>query len=98
MISPEAQLEKQNSEIWGDPSVLSFEKLNKNLKKDFENLLSKSTDLSFQDLDKKFLNLTLVGSKLLKKVGLQDMEQLIERKKILLFLLFLLILGIYLFQ
>ena len=53
MISPEAQLEKQNSEIWGDPSVLSFEKLNKNLKKDFENLLSKSTDLSFQDLDKK---------------------------------------------
>ena len=53
MISPEAQLEKQNSEIWGDPSVLSFEKLNKNLKKDFENLLSKSTDLSFQDLEKK---------------------------------------------
>ena len=53
MISPEAQLEKQNSEIWGDPSVLSFEKLNKKLKKDFENLLSKSTDLSFQDLEKK---------------------------------------------
>ena len=53
MISPEAQLEKQNSEIWGDPSVLSYEKLNKNLKKDFENLLSKSTDLSFQDLEKK---------------------------------------------
>ena len=53
MISPEAQLEKQNSEIWGDPSVLSFEKLNKKLKKDFENLLNESTDLSFQQLEKK---------------------------------------------
>ena len=53
MISPEAQLEKQNAEIWGDPSVLSFDKLNTNLKKDFENLLNKSTDLSFQDLGKK---------------------------------------------
>ena len=53
LISPEAQLEKQNVKIWGDPSVLSFNKLNKNLKKEFENLLNKSTDLSFQDLGKK---------------------------------------------
>ena len=53
MISPEAQLEKQNANVWGDPSVLSFDKLNKNLRKDFENLLNKSTDLSLEDLGKK---------------------------------------------
>jgi len=53
LLSPEAQLEKQNPKIWGDPSVLSIKRLKIDMQKQFKSLLDQSTDLSFLDLEKK---------------------------------------------
>ncbi len=53
LISPEAQLKKQDPKVWGDPSVISISKLDNENKKKFKRLLEKSTDLTFLDLEKK---------------------------------------------
>ena len=53
LISPEAQLKKQDSKIWGDPNVLSFKKLEKKWLKKFDELLEGPAKISQTDLDNK---------------------------------------------
>ena len=53
LISPEAQIKKQDPMIWGDPTVLSISKLDEVDKKKFDKYLKNSTDLSYLDLEKK---------------------------------------------
>ena len=53
LISPEAQIKKQDPKIWGDPTVLSISKLDKSDKQKFDKYLKNSTDLSYLDLEKK---------------------------------------------
>ena len=53
MISPEAQLRKNQQSIWGDPTVLNYKKLSKKWKNKFEKLSKGPATISFKDLDKK---------------------------------------------
>ena len=53
LISPEAQMKKQDPDVWGDPSVISISKLDKKNKDKFKNYLKNSTNLSYLDLEKK---------------------------------------------
>ena len=53
LISPEAQLKKQDSNIWGDPNILSFKKLEKKWLKKFNELLEGPAKISQSDLQNK---------------------------------------------
>ena len=53
LISPEAQLKKQDSNIWGDPNILSFKKLEKKWLKKFDELLEGPAKISQSDLQNK---------------------------------------------
>ena len=50
LISPEAQLKKQDKTFWGDPSVISLEKLDKNWKNKFNSLPIGLATLSNEEL------------------------------------------------
>lgn len=52
LMSPEAQARKANSDIWGDPTVLSMSRLNQDDRKKFEYLPLGKATLSGGDLDK----------------------------------------------
>ncbi len=53
LISPDAQLKKQNKDIWGDPSVLSINKLNLEFKIKFNKLPRGVATLSNDELQNK---------------------------------------------
>ncbi len=53
MISPEAQLRKQDPKIWGDPTVFSFEKLDKSWRRKFFKISNHLSRVSNEDLNKK---------------------------------------------
>ena len=53
LISPEAQLKKQDKTFWGDPSVISVEKLDKNWKNEFTILPRGVATLSNEELTMK---------------------------------------------
>ncbi len=53
LISPEAQIKKQDSRIWGDPSILSFESLEKKFQNEFNKLNKSLSDINQKDLEKK---------------------------------------------
>ena len=52
MLSPEAQVRKANSDVWGDPTVLSMPKLSDTQRMAFENLPRGIATLSDDDLDR----------------------------------------------
>ena len=54
LISPYAQLRKQNNKYWGDPSVLSMDKLNMDWKKKFNETSKGVATLSNEELKMKF--------------------------------------------
>ena len=54
LISPYAQLRKQNNKYWGDPSVLSMDKLNMDWKKKFNEISKGIATLSNEELKMKF--------------------------------------------
>ena len=54
LISPYAQLRKQNNKYWGDPSVLSMDKLNMDWKKKFNETSKGVATLSNDELKMKF--------------------------------------------
>ena len=54
LISPDAQLRKQNNKFWGDPSVLSMDKLNIGWKKKFNETSKGIATLSNDELKMKF--------------------------------------------
>ena len=54
LISPYAQLRKQNNKYWGDPSVLSMDKLNMDWKKKFNETSKGVATLSSEELKMKF--------------------------------------------
>ena len=53
LISPEAQLKKQDKTFWGDPSVISVAKLDKNWKNKFTSLPRGVATLSNEELTMK---------------------------------------------
>ena len=53
LLSPEAQIKKQNTNFWGDPSVLSPKKLSTEWKNKFLRLPRGSATLSNEELEKK---------------------------------------------
>ena len=53
MISPEAQLKKENHNIWGDPNVLTFSRLDQTWKKKFIKLSNGPAMIKKTDLEKK---------------------------------------------
>ena len=53
LISPEAQLKKQDKTFWGDPSVISVAKLDKNWKNKFTSLPRGLATLSNEELTMK---------------------------------------------
>ena len=54
LISPYAQLRKQNNKYWGDPTVLSMDKLNMDWKKKFNETSKGVATLSSEELKMKF--------------------------------------------
>jgi putative spermidine/putrescine transport system substrate-binding protein len=55
MISPEAQLEKQNPDVWGDGTILNMEKLSEKMKNNFQNIPSRKYAPNRSDIQKKAL-------------------------------------------
>ena len=53
MISPEAQLRKENHNFWGDPNVLTFSRLDQKWKKKFIKLSNGPAMIKKTDLEKK---------------------------------------------
>ena len=53
MISPEAQLRKEDHKFWGDPNILSFSKLEQKWKEKFNKLSSGPAMIKKADLEKK---------------------------------------------
>ena len=52
MLSPEAQVKKADTNVWGDPTVLSMPKLSENPAPSFANLPRGIATLSDDDLGK----------------------------------------------
>ena len=74
LISPEAQLKKQNKDFWGDPSVLSSKKLKPEWKNKFLNLPRGAATLSNEELDLKLEEphpswVKVIEDKWIKKYG-----------------------------
>ena len=74
LISPEAQLKKQNKDFWGDPSVLSSKKLKPEWKNKFLNLPRGVATLSNEELDLKLEEphpswVKVIEDKWIKKYG-----------------------------
>jgi len=74
LISPEAQIKKQNKNFWGDPSVLSSSKLTPEWKENFLNLPRGSATLSNEELDLKLEEphpswVKVIEDKWIKKYG-----------------------------
>ena len=74
LISPEAQLKKQNKDFWGDPSVLSSKKLMPEWKNKFLNLPRGVATLSNEELDLKLEEphpswVKVIEDKWIKKYG-----------------------------
>lgn len=55
LMSPEAQARKANTEVWGDPTVLSMAKLSANQKALFDNLPAGAATLSAEELSRVLL-------------------------------------------
>ena len=76
LISPEAQLKKQNKNIWGDPSVLSINKLNLDFKIKFNKLPRGVATLSNNELQNKLAELhpswvKIIENQWIKKYGVR---------------------------
>ena len=74
LISPEAQIKKQNKNFWGDPSVLSSRKLTPEWKEKFLNLPRGTATLSNEELDLKLEEphpswVKVIEDKWIKKYG-----------------------------
>lgn len=55
MISPEAQLEKQNPDVWGDGTILNMSKLTKEMQEKFQNIPSRKYAPKRADIKEKAL-------------------------------------------
>ncbi len=55
MISPEAQLEKQNPDVWGDGTILNMEKLSEEMKNNFQNIPSRKYAPNRSEIQEKAL-------------------------------------------
>lgn len=55
MISPEAQLEKQNPDVWGDGTILNMSKLSKEMQEKFQNIPSRKYAPRRADIKEKAL-------------------------------------------
>ena len=55
MISPEAQLEKQNPDVWGDGTVLKIDRLSQEFQEKFQNIPSRKQAPNRADIQKKAL-------------------------------------------
>jgi putative thiamine transport system substrate-binding protein len=74
LISPEAQIKKQNKDIWGDPSVLSMNKMLPEWKNKFKNLSKGIATLSNEELQLKLEEphpswVKVIESKWIEKFG-----------------------------
>ncbi len=77
LISPEAQIKKQNKEFWGDPSVISINKLSQKWKKKFLMLPRGVATLTNEDLKMKLEEphpswVKVIEDKWIKKYGSSD--------------------------
>ena len=55
MISPEAQLEKQNPDVWGDGTVLKLDRLSQEFQEKFQNIPSRKQAPNRKDIQEKAL-------------------------------------------
>ena len=53
LVSPEAQLQKQKAKIWGDPNILTLDKLDIKWQKEFKKLSDGPARIKAIDLQKK---------------------------------------------
>ena len=74
LISPKAQIKKQNKDFWGDPSVISVNKLSQNWRNKFSTLPRGIATLTNQDLKMKLEEphpswVKIIEDKWIKKYG-----------------------------